>query len=193
VRFSELAHAPDFSIGNHSWTHQNNRVLSGDRLMTEIRSPLIVFAREAAAPACPATTAYRPSRLYRFPFGACDAESMAAVNDAGLLAIQWDVSTGDPSPGQSAQAIIRETLAHVRPGSIILAHANGRGWHTAEALPTLIRELRARGYQFVTVEELLSFGKPVIASTCYDARPGDTDHYDHFLGAGLFAKGKISR
>ena len=39
----------------------------------------------------------RPA-LYRFPFGACNAESLQAVTDAGLLAIQWDVATGDPSP-----------------------------------------------------------------------------------------------
>jgi peptidoglycan-N-acetylglucosamine deacetylase len=193
ARFSELAHRPDFEIGNHSWTHQNTRVISAERLESEIRAPLAVFRHEAEAPACPARDAFRPGRLFRFPFGACDAASMKAVNDAGLLAIQWDVSTGDPSPGQSADAIVRQTLAHVRPGSIVLAHANGRGWHMAEALPKLIAALRRQGYQFATVEELLSFGTPVVAGSCYDSRPGDADRYDHFLGAGLLAQRKVSR
>jgi hypothetical protein len=39
--------------------------------------------------------------------------------------------------------------------------------------------MKAMGYQFVTVSELLARGKPVIAPTCYDNRPGDTDRYDH--------------
>jgi peptidoglycan/xylan/chitin deacetylase (PgdA/CDA1 family) len=42
-----------------------------------------------------------------------------------------------------------------RPGSIIIMHVNGRGWHTAEALPEILRRLRAKGYRFVTVSQLL--------------------------------------
>lgn len=193
TRFSELAHTPGFTIANHSWSHQNDRVLGPDRLMSEIRAPLVTFRREAEAPVCPASTSFQPTRLYRFPFGACSPASMAAVNDAGMLAIQWDVSTGDPSPGQSAGAIVAQTLAQVRPGSIVLAHANGRGWHTAEALPRLISELRKRGYSFVTVDDLLTRGKPVIAPTCYDGRPGDTNQYDHFFGGGVSARTRLSR
>ena len=40
-------------------------------------------------------------------------------------------------------------------GSIIIMHVNGRGWHTSEALPTIIDTLREQGYIFVTVSELL--------------------------------------
>jgi peptidoglycan/xylan/chitin deacetylase (PgdA/CDA1 family) len=42
-----------------------------------------------------------------------------------------------------------------RNGSIIIMHANGRGWHTAEALPQIIAFLRGRGFELVTVSELL--------------------------------------
>jgi hypothetical protein len=31
------------------------------------------------------------------------------------------------------------------------------------------------------VSELLAAGRPVVASTCYDTRPGDTDRYDRLL------------
>jgi hypothetical protein len=103
---------------------------------------------------------------------------MKAVNDAGMAAIQWDVSTGDPSPFTTADMIVAETLRAVRPGSIVLAHANGRGFHTAEALPRILDELTKRGYRFVTVGELLAAGRPVVTETCWDARPGDTDKYD---------------
>ena len=53
--------------------------------------------------------------------------------------------------------------------------------HTAEALPLVIPKLKALGYEFVTVSELLAAGKPVISETCYDSRPGDTDRYDNLL------------
>ncbi len=65
-------------------------------------------------------------------------------------------------------------LKAIKPGSIVLMHANGRGKHTAEALRILISALKAKGYQFATVSQLIAAGTPVIAATCYSERPGDT-------------------
>ena len=72
-------------------------------------------------------------------------------------------------------------ISNTRPGSIIIAHANGRGVHTAAALPLAIPALKAKGYQFVTVSELLAAGRPVVVDSCYDSKPGDTDKYDIFF------------
>ena len=69
----------------------------------------------------------------------------------------------------------QNVLASVRPGSIVLFHANGRGWSTEAALPGIVAALKAKGYEFVTVTELLAAGEPVMSETCYDSRPGDTD------------------
>jgi peptidoglycan-N-acetylglucosamine deacetylase len=69
-------------------------------------------------------------------------------------------------------------LREVHPGAIVVAHANGRGWHTAAALPLFIPQLRARGYRFVTVSELLAMGTPVAAGECYERTPGDNRRYD---------------
>ncbi|MCM2264721.1 MAG: hypothetical protein NDI73_05950 [Desulfuromonadales bacterium] len=55
----------------------------------------------------------------------------------------------------------------------MITHANGRGGHTAEALPLFIPKLRAMGYRFVTVSELLAMGEPVTADECYELKPGD--------------------
>ena len=119
--------------------------------------------------------------LTRFPFGACHAESFGSPTTPACTAIQWDVSTGDPSPSTSAKEIVATIVRNTRPGSIILAHANGRGYHTAEAMPAVIKALRERGFEFVTVGTLLAAGKPVIVDSCYDAKPGDTDKYDRFF------------
>jgi peptidoglycan/xylan/chitin deacetylase (PgdA/CDA1 family) len=82
--------------------------------------------------------------------------------------IQWSIVTGDPAKGQGADAIARAILDHVQPGAIVVAHANGRGWHTAEAMRKVVPELRRRGYRFVTVSELLASGEPVTADRCDD-------------------------
>jgi hypothetical protein len=65
------------------------------------------------------------------------------------------------------------------PGAIIVAHANGRGWHTADALALAIPKLKEEGYSFVTVSELLKAGKPVITASCYLNRPGDNTRIAH--------------
>jgi peptidoglycan/xylan/chitin deacetylase (PgdA/CDA1 family) len=110
--------------------------------------------------------------LLRFPYGTCDAEALASAAGQGLYAIQWDLITGDPDPHRSAKAIAETILAKVHPGAIIVGHANGRGWHTADALAIAIPKLKQEGYGFVTVSELLAAGKPVIAAKCYLNQPG---------------------
>jgi peptidoglycan/xylan/chitin deacetylase (PgdA/CDA1 family) len=115
--------------------------------------------------------------LMRFPYGACSPAALSEVAQQGLLPIQWDVSSGDPTVGLSAQGIQQQVLSNVAPGSIVLFHANGRGWHTEGALPAVIAGLKAQGYEFVTVSELLAAGEPVTSPTCYDSRPGDADRW----------------
>ncbi len=189
-RARQMMADPLFEIGNHSEAHRNLRRLTGARLTNEILGPQRSYATIRASlaraqcvralPDAMSAVAPLPS-LFRFPYGACNAAAITAVNDLGLTAIQWDVSTGDPAPGQSARAIAQAMLRHARPGSILLAHANGRGWHTAEALPLALPALRAKGYEFVTVSELLAAGRPVVVQRCYDNRPGDTDRYDFLV------------
>ena len=197
ARFRQLMADPLFEIGNHATAHRNLRLLTGAVLDNEIAGPQRAYEAiraDASKDQCLAPTVTKlPARLglFRFPYGACNDASLKAVNDAGLLAIQWDISTGDPSPGTTAQEIADAMVHGVRPGSIIIAHANGRGVHTAAGLPLAIPKLKAAGYQFVTVSELLAAGKPVVVASCYNNKPGDTDRYDHPLG--LIAKANTTK
>lgn len=185
-RTRQLMSDPLFEIGSHSEAHRNLRLLKGAALTEEIAGPQRSFETirdEFAQGQCVAQHGAAAAKiahrlaLFRFPYGACNAPSLNAVNDAGLLAIQWDLSTGDPSPAQSAKAIVR-SLQQAKPGAIVVMHANGRGHHTGEALPIGLPQLKAKGFQFVTLSELLAAGTPEIAQSCYDSRPGDTDKYD---------------
>ena len=51
--------------------------------------------------------------------------------------------------------MVTPTLAGTRPGDILIFHINGRGWHTAEALPRMIEGLSAAGYRFVLLRDYL--------------------------------------
>lgn len=199
-RAQQLIADPLFEIGNHGWAHKNLRRHYGKSLKREIVAVQDAYKRAydaLATKAClkpstvnsllstPSLTTNSASlegipqrlSLFRFPFGTCHKQALAEVKNQGLLAIQWDVVTGDPAFGQSARRIARIVKQSVRPGSIIIAHANGRGRNTAKALPLFIPDLLKQGYQFVTVSELLAAGEPVIAKTCYENRPGDNSHY----------------
>jgi len=186
-RTQQLMADPLFELGNHSEAHRNLRLLEGARLHNEVIGPQRAYetlrtrlAETQCAMAQPAAMQSVPARLtlFRFPYGACNARALQEVRDQGLLAIQWDISTGDPSPLQSAGTIVQAML-RAKPGSIILNHANGRGWHTAAALPIAIEKLRKKGFRFVSVSELLAAGEPVVSPDCYDSRPGDTNRYDN--------------
>jgi peptidoglycan-N-acetylglucosamine deacetylase len=188
-RAQQLSVDPLFEVGNHTFEHYDLRLLAGQALIDEIKGAQLAYEQvrdELEARQCTwpdrstAATQHGSKRLalFRFPFGACDEKSLEAVANLGLTAVQWDVSSGDPAFGLSSERMVRDVLAAVHPGSIVLFHANGRGWHTQSALPAIVEGLKAQGYQFVTVSELLAAGEPVVTNVCYDGKPGDTDRYD---------------
>lgn len=200
TRTQQLMADPQFELANHSEAHRNLRHLTGAKLAREILGPQQIYEELRARlvnKACFKRTdsikppAHRLSQ-FRFPYGACNKTSLDAVNDAGLLAIQWDFSSWDSSRTQNAKRIAARMVREVRSGSIILAHANGRGYHTAAALRIAIPKLKKKGFRFVTVSALLAAGSPVIAQRCYNVRPGDTDRYDRLFRRKAREKKKSS-
>jgi peptidoglycan/xylan/chitin deacetylase (PgdA/CDA1 family) len=183
-RAIELMSDPLFLLGNHSWTHHDLHSATASIVQTEIGSTEAELAvvRQAARSTCGiAKTAANPVyRFFRFPYGSCAPDGAAAANAAGSVIIQWDVVSGDPD-GTSAATIERNVIPRVRPGSIVVMHANGRGTHTAQALAAIVPKLRAEGYTFVRLDELMTAGRPVAATSCYIERPGDTARYDEAL------------
>lgn len=188
----QLMADPLFELGNHAWTHGNLRVLKGTEMQQQIlwTQAEYQYHRQLLATQCPAATPAEMNKIpdklltFRFPYGTCSTESLQALSDYGLPAIQWDVVTGDPAPKQTAEGIATKILNSVKPGSIIVAHANGRGHGTAQALPKFIPQLQAQGYQFVTVSELLASGSAETTAECYEEKPGDNFKYDKIFGEG---------
>jgi len=209
-RAMQLLADPLFEVGSHAWTHGNFGVLGADRMREQIawtqaqyeieREGLVRLATvrndrqtlERLSSTGPGDQPVPPKqdhipesvRVFRFPYGRCRAEALDMLASMGLTAIQWDVNMMDASRTRTAQAVARDVERGVKPGSVVLGHANGFGHATAEALRIIIPALRAEGYRFVTVSRLLASGRAVTASECFDSRPGDTALYDAMFGDG---------
>lgn len=185
-RAAQLIADPLFEVGNHTWSHANLAVRGGDYMRRQVDDTDMAVAgarADAAAAGCMLDKVPARTDLFRFPYGSCSPESLGYVNETGHLAIQWDVDSGDPA-FLGAKFMADAMLRAIKPGSIVLMHANGRGRHTAEAVRMLIPALKAKGYRFVTLSDLLKAGTPVVASTCYSEKPGDTRVYDEAARAG---------
>jgi len=185
---------PLFEIGNHGWTHGNLRVLTGQRLRDQIVwaqaqyellwEELRQRAQRQGIDTQEIDKIPRVPRTFRFPYGTCSPEALQTLAAYGLPAMQWDVVSGDPVQSQTVSSMARTVLRQTRPGSIVVFHANGRGHGTAAALPRIVSELRARGFAFVTVSELLRSGTVMATEECYELRPGDNRRYDKIFGEG---------
>jgi peptidoglycan-N-acetylglucosamine deacetylase len=95
--------------------------------------------------------------LFRPPGGAVDAAVIASAGSLGMRSITWDVDPMDwANPGSAA--VYSRIVDAVGPGSIVLMHdGGGERSGTLAALPSIIDTLRARGYRFATVSELLGY------------------------------------
>jgi len=94
--------------------------------------------------------------LFRPPGGHLNQELIAMINGMGMKIVLWSVDPGDWYAGPDK--IVNNVLTKLQPGAIIILHEGKAA--TLAALPTLIKGIRQRGYQLVTVSELLA-GKPV--------------------------------
>jgi peptidoglycan/xylan/chitin deacetylase (PgdA/CDA1 family) len=76
--------------------------------------------------------------------------------DRRLPTVLWDVVSGDVGGHVKVAAMVERVTQSARPGSIVIFHINGRGSFTKDALPPIIQKLRARGFRFVPLSQLLA-------------------------------------
>ena len=156
-----LAENPNFEIGNHSYSHPAFH--SPCYRLASVNGTARVSQVELAQQAIERVTGVTP-KYFRFPGGCYDPSALDIVHAAGLIPVQWDVNSIDafnPYPQQIAATV----LAGVKPGSIVVMHLmRANAPSSAAALRQIIPELQRRGYEFVTVSELLAAG-PAIQPT----------------------------
>ncbi|MBE3583811.1 MAG: polysaccharide deacetylase family sporulation protein PdaB [Limnochordaceae bacterium] len=98
-------------------------------------------------------------RLFRPPNGDYDDMVIETARELGYETVIWAIDTLDwKNPGPDY--MIRRVLSQVFNGAIILMHASDSSRQIHLALPEIIRQLRAQGYSFLPVGELLLAGTP---------------------------------
>jgi peptidoglycan/xylan/chitin deacetylase (PgdA/CDA1 family) len=144
---------PLFEVANHSYSHYaftedcyGLPTVPDDRMRADVERAYTAF-HEAGIPDA------RP--YFRFPGGCYDRRALRAVGGAGVTAVQWDVVSGDAF-ATDADAVARQVLDGVRPGSVVVMHCTRSAAPTTErAVRAIVPELRRRGYRFVKVSELI--------------------------------------
>jgi len=141
----KLAAVDRFELGNHSFLHPHMTRIPEDRVRQELEWTQIVIYSLTG----------RLASLFRPPYGEYDERSLRIAAELGFTTVQFDLASGDPDPGASKERLVRCVTAGARNGSIVVMHMNGRGRHTAEALPSIIDELHRKGFALVTVGDLI--------------------------------------
>ncbi|MEK7733887.1 MAG: polysaccharide deacetylase family protein [Pseudomonadota bacterium] len=147
----ELATNPLFELGNHTYLHPHPTRVSPERLRQEIDWTQNALYQVSG----------RQATLFRAPYGEIDYRVVKIAADAGLTTVQFDLASGDPDKRINRQKLADYVSGTARNGSIVVMHINHNGKHTAAALPEIIRRLRARGFEFVTVSELMARAQPL--------------------------------
>jgi len=146
LNFPELTQriaAEGHEIGNHSFEHPDMRNISYDDMIKTVKE-----GEEAIL----GVTGARPD-LFRHPFGHWNDEVLRAVGEAGYkYSIYWSIDTIDWKL-PSMQTIVNRILKNAVNGDIVLLHIAGN--NTTAATDKAVENLKARGFSFVTVSEIL--------------------------------------
>lgn len=189
MMFYEAGH----EIQNHSDQHPHVQGMNVNELISDTR---------ACSQKIAMITGEEPT-LYRAPYGEYDDALITTIEGMGLKPIQWDVDSVDwkePSP----QEITEKVLAGTHSGSILLFHNDLK--NTTEALPDILTQLRDKGFEFVTVSDLIyhedytidSNGKQVpINKSSIDITPENVDEvmaqYSEQIAAAGFTDEQLAQ
>ena len=192
-RVVQIMGEPQFEIANHAWSHGNFALLSPAGLRAQVlwTQAQYELLREQAMSEAKAQGRSEPAiqpvpTLFRLPYGRCNDQALQALASMGMQVVQWDVvaeSGADNTNPEHARREAHLVASQVRPGSILLFHANLVPKGSARLLRETVAELRSKGYSFVTASTLLGMGKPQRTMNGYFTSPGDNKALDSQFGA----------
>lgn len=147
-------------IGNHSWDHAHLIAMTPLTLAQSLeRTDAAVYAATG-----------EHTHLMRPPFGARDWLVLSEARRLGYTPVMWSVPLARDWEYPPAPVIAARILHHVSNGSIVVLHDGNRGQlcaaehldaHVCDrsadiaATREIIETLKARGYRFVTIPQLL--------------------------------------
>ncbi|KIM44539.1 carbohydrate esterase family 4 protein [Hebeloma cylindrosporum] len=142
----KFAYDQGHQVASHTWAHKDLTTLSRDQLTSE-------FARtdEAIKRITGATPAFM-----RPPYGKYNNAVLDVAGARKQSVVIWDFDSGDSSGISVAAQKTRYTqLASRRPSTVLTLNHETYASTAYDVLPHAIKQLRAKGYKFVTVAQCL--------------------------------------
>jgi len=130
-------------LGDHTFSHVELPKVPSDKIKQEVESTRSIVESATGAKIF----------LFRPPWGIFDGRSLAEIAMRKFDAVLWSVDSRDWSRPGIAQ-IQANVLEKAGNGSIILFHDDHD--QIVQALPDIILNLQQRGYQFITVSEMMA-------------------------------------
>lgn len=135
--------AAGHSVGNHTYHHVNLKKIPPIYVAAELKAcGEVLKAIDGKAP-----------HLFRPPGGDYDDVIAATAEKLGYTTVLWTDDPGDyASPG--SKVIDMRTIQHISNGGIILIHDGVQ--QTISILPGLIKQLKAKGFELVTIDDMMA-------------------------------------
>ncbi|HHV78201.1 MAG TPA: polysaccharide deacetylase family protein [Firmicutes bacterium] len=131
-------------VGSMGYWFEDTRSLTRERIIDSVK--------RGSKAICDLTG--KSPLLFRPPAGGYDDNVISAAMEIGQYTVTWSLDSMDwKNPG--ADVVIKRVVSGVRPGDIIRFVASDSSRQTHVALPAIILALREKGYEFLTVSELL--------------------------------------
>ena len=141
---ARLLSADGFELANHTYNHQSLPALKPHEIANELRlCDQDIFD----------ATGKRTS-LMRPPGVQYNDKMLGVTKALGYVVVSWTVGAKDYDKDTSVEFIKERVLDRTVPGAIILLHQDTPA--TVAALPSIIDGLRAQGFKFVTVTQMLA-------------------------------------
>ncbi|MBT3260844.1 polysaccharide deacetylase family protein [bacterium] len=149
-------------LGNHSLNHFDYSLMNNQEIIKDILlSQHIFFKYLDEFPL-----------FFRPPYGKIKTANHKIFKNYFYKIVKWNIDPKDWWPGTNKQMISNIIFKHLKPGSIIIMHDNNM--NTLKALPQIINKARKRGFQFVTVSDLIS---KKATNTALSYNPQKTKNY----------------
>jgi peptidoglycan-N-acetylglucosamine deacetylase len=136
------------AVGVHSWNHA---------IMTRRSAATNAQDLKRCKKAVLAATGIK-AHWFRPPYGATNRALKKTAASLGLKQVIWNVDTLDWKY-RTKSSVVSRALARAKNGRVILMHdGGGPRAATVAAVPTIIRKLRAKGFDFATLDEMAALG-----------------------------------
>ncbi len=132
-------------VGNHTETHPSLPDISDSRIEEELRIVEEKYEK---------VTGRSDMKYLRPPQGEFSERTLAVTRELGYHNIFWSMAAVDwvPMPGGAQQAY-EAVINYTHNGAVALMHAVSKD--NAEAMDRILKEIKAQGYTFMTLDDLV--------------------------------------